>query len=315
MIKFGRPLNSLFLAAAVLALANCGGSPHSVDERYFVVATNIKLPYWQSAAAGFFKAARELQVKADMVGPNTYDPKAQHEEFQKLLGENPTGILVSPADPVLMKPDIDAAIERGIPVITFDSDDESSKRLFFIGTDNYRAGLMAGELAAKELDGKGNVVIYTMPEQANLKQRLRGYQEAFSAHPEIKIVETVDIKGDPRIAFDRTREIVRAGKLKPDAYICLEAIACPEIADERTLEWIRKGNISATIAQKPYTMAFVGLKMLDDLHHHLPTPLSADWREDSFSPMPVFVDTGATLIDKGNVEHFLQAQKTATSKQ
>jgi len=38
--------------------------------------------------------------------------------------------------------------------------------------------------------------------------------------------------------------------------------------DPETLDWIQKGMIAGTIAQKPYTMAFVGLQMLDGLHHN-----------------------------------------------
>ena len=40
--------------------------------------------------------------------------------------------------------------------------------------------------------------------------------------------------------------------------------------DPDTIDWIRKGVIAATIAQKPYTMAYIGLEMLDNLHHNLP---------------------------------------------
>jgi ABC-type sugar transport system substrate-binding protein len=36
--------------------------------------------------------------------------------------------------------------------------------------------------------------------------------------------------------------------------------------DQRTLNWIQQGLIAATIAQKPYTMAYFGAKVLDDLH-------------------------------------------------
>jgi ribose transport system substrate-binding protein len=123
-------------------------------------------------------------------------------------------------------------LAKGIPVITVDSDAPASKRLTFIGTDNYKAGLMGAQLAVKQLQGKGNVVVFTMPEQANLKERLRGYHDGFEGHPGIKIVETVDIKGDARIAFDHTQDLVdKKGMDKIDGFICLEAIACPEVAD------------------------------------------------------------------------------------
>ena len=88
------------------------------------------------------------------------------------------------ADPTLMKDDIDQAVAAGIPVITVDSDAPASKRLFFIGTDNYHAGQIGGQRLAKELNGKGNVVVFTIPEQANLKERLRGYRDALEATPE-----------------------------------------------------------------------------------------------------------------------------------
>jgi len=322
---------SLFLLAAVpaLLLTGCGSpSQHAVDEKYFLVSANIKVPYWQEAFAGLSRAATEMHVKAEQVGPDTYDPKAQHEQFQEVLKQKPSGILVSDSDPNLLREDIDAAIASGVPVITIDSDASASKRLMFIGTDNYKVGTMAGKVAAERLHGKGTVVVYTMPDQPNLKERMRGYADVFAAYPQIKVVETVDIKGDRRIAYDRTEEMAAKGA-KVDAFVCLEAIACPEIVealsrrnitgkvivamdtDPRTLEGIQKGTIAATIGQKPFTMAYVGLKMLDDLHHHPPGPLTNNWAQDPVSPLPSFVDTGATLIDKSNVGAFIQARSAA----
>jgi hypothetical protein len=54
--------------------------------------------------------------------------------------------------------------------------------------------------------------------------------------------------------------------------------------------------------------------MLDDLHHHNPGPLDRKWFEDSFSPIPSFIDTGATLIDKGNVDVFMKALQSETQR-
>jgi ribose transport system substrate-binding protein len=82
-----------------------------------------------------------------------------------------------------------------------------------------------------------------------------------------------------------------------------------------TLDWIKKGGIAATIAQKPYTMAFVGMQMLDNLYHHKPPSIETDWSKDSFAPIPTFVDTGSALIDKSNVDLFLQAKQSATGGQ
>jgi ribose transport system substrate-binding protein len=57
--------------------------------------------------------------------------------------------------------------------------------------------------------------------------------------------------------------------------------------------------IRATIAQKPFTMAYYGLHAVDDLHHNKPASV-----EGSRSQVPVFIDTGATVVDKSNVAAF-----------
>jgi ribose transport system substrate-binding protein len=318
------------ICGLLLGLAGCAGA-HSPDEKYYLVSANIKVPYWQTAAAGMMRAAGEVHIQAEMVGPDSYDPKAEREEFRRVVQLKPSGILVSAADAALLTPDIDAAVDAGIPVITMDSDAESSKRLTFIGTNSYAAGQMGGRLAAKLLQGKGSVLVFSMPGQANLDERLHGYQAAFQDHPGIKIVDVVNIQGNPQVAFDTTAALLDKDPKKVDAFVCLEAIACKEVAevvdrakapgkiivamdtDQGTLEWVQKGVIAATVAQKPYTMAFTGVKMLDDLHHHPLSRLSANWAEDPFARIPRSVDTGVTMIDKGSVEVFMKARDTATS--
>jgi ribose transport system substrate-binding protein len=324
-------LSMLFLVPVLIVpLLNCG-TGHDADEKYFMIATNVQVPYWQTAKAGFNQATSQLKVRAEIAGPDSFDPKAEQDAFDKAIGQKPTGILISAADAQLLKGSIDNAIAANIPVITIDSDAADSKRLFFIGTNNYQAGVMGGKRLEKEMHGKGNIVVFTMPEQANLQERLKGYKDAMDSSPQIKFTRTVDIKGDPRVAFDTATQIIGKDKDKVDAFVCLEALAGKEVAtvlsnnnvknkivmamdtDADTVEWVRKGTIVATISQKPYTMAYLGVMMLDHLYHHKIGNLDAKWAENSFSPIPAFVDTGASLLDKNNVDAFVQATKSATT--
>lgn len=332
MFLTSRILRAVPFILLLTIFPGCSQSPHSPEERYFLISTNIQLPYWQAAGAGFTKAASQLKVRAEFNGPNSYDEKAQVAEFQKAVRQKASGILVSAADPVLMKPEIDAAIAAGIPVLTLDSDSPASRRLLFVGTNNYQAGVMGGEVAVKHLKGKGDVIVFTMPNQTNLKERLDGYRSVFASHPQIKIAEVVDIHGDSRIAFDKTMEVITKGNPKVDAFVCLEASSGKEVAevlhrknvndkivvamdtDEETLDWIRKGVIAATIAQKPFTMAFFGLRMLDDLHHQQTSTQGSSAAQDPFAILPRFVDTGATLVDKANLDEFVKARDSATTK-
>ncbi len=305
-------------------LTGCAPAQHDAKEKFYLIATNTKIPYWQTAKSGFFKAAAQLGVKAEMAGPEVYDAKAEAQEFERIAKLAPTGILVSAADASLLKSAIDSAIAAGVPVITMDSDAPGSKRLLFVGTNNYDAGILGGRLLAKQLNGRGKVVIFTNAGQPNLDERIHGYRDAV-AGKSIQF-EIVDIKGNAGVAFDLASDIVTKRKGDVDGFVCVEALAGGEVAEvldrnhitgkpiiamdtsDNILTGVQKGTIIGTIAQKPYTMGFYGLSMLDNVHHHMPKSLDADFGRDPFSVLPVFVDTGATLIDKSNVDEFQKAQ-------
>src|ERR1700722_2953025 len=189
-------------AILILSVAGCSSSRHEASEKYYLVVSNTKLPYWQTAAAGLSQAGHKLGIAYEMVGPDTYDPQAEIQAFKDAAAGTPSGIMVSGADPTGMKDPIDAAIAKGIPVITVDSDVPTSKRLTFIGTNNYQAGLMGGRVLADRMHNKGDIVVYTMPGQNNLDERLQGYKNILAEHPQMKIIRIVDVKGNPSIAFD-----------------------------------------------------------------------------------------------------------------
>ena len=315
----------ILLVALAMALSMLTGCErHSKSEQFFLIATNINLPYWQSAHEGFTRAAAEYGVTEEMRGPDTFTPSIEVDEFRAALARKPAGILVSVADPKLMTPEINKAIAAGVPVITIDSDAPDSQRLFFIGTNNLEAGRLGGQRVAAELNGKGNVVFFTMPGQPNLEERLKGYKDVFASYPGIKIVEVFDMKGESGMAMDKAQEyLALTGASKINAFVCLEASAGKDVGeafkrnkargttlmamdvDQATLQLVKDGTIQATISQKPYTMALLGLKALDDIYHYPLKPLARDYGSDASSPIPAFVDTGVSLVDKSNVDKFL----------
>ena len=314
----------LALASAVFSTVGC--DRHSTKEVYYLVATNLALPYWQSAAAGFNKAAAQYKVTAKVVGPSGYDAQAELTELHKAIAAKPAGILISVADISVLQSEINAAIDSGIPVITIDSDAPGSRRLYFIGTNNLEAGRLGGQRVIQKLGGKGNVVFFTIPGQPNLEERLKGFKEVLGTRPDIHITEVVDIKGDARNAFDWTQEsMALTGDKKIDAFVCLESASGKVVADalkrsnatdrelvawdvnQDTLDGIKEGTIDASVAQKPFTMAFVGLKALDEVFHAPPNNLAKDYSADAFAPYPYFVDTGTSLVDKSNVDLYIAA--------
>jgi ribose transport system substrate-binding protein len=307
---------------AVIGLASCQTPYHEQEERYVFVASNVNLPYWQEAQAGLTDAAKQLGVKSELTGPEKFDPQEQLRAFQKVVESKPAGIMISVTRPELFQDAINAAIAQGIPVITVDSDAPNSKRVMFVGTDNFRAGGESARRMADILKGQGQVVVITIPGQLNVDERLRGVNETLKKYPGIKIVQAIDDKGDPRVANDNIAALLKA-KAKIDGIISLEAsggsgaaealhrldIKIPIVGfdkDPETLDWIDRDGITATVTQKPYVMAYYALKFADDLHHNAVHDFK-DWRTAPAPPMPTFVDTGTAVVDKNNAKVFREA--------
>jgi len=312
----------LFFGAALIA--SCAKPYHEEVERYVFVATNINLPYWKEAEAGFLDAAKTLGVKGELVGPTTYDPSAEVGMFRKVVEQQPAGICLSAARPEIFRAEIDKAVAQGIPVLCVDADVPDSRRVLYIGTDNFKAGRESLKRMAALIPGKGTIAVISIPGQHNLDDRLAGVADALKNFPALKLTSILDDKGDARNAFDQVSELIQK-KEKVNGIICLEATGgsgaaealhrfnmegkLPIVAfdnDPETLDWIDRGAITATITQKPYVMSYYGLKFLDDLHHNAVHQFK-DWRTALAAPMPTFVDTGTVPVDKNNLKIYREA--------
>lgn len=323
-MKPSRIFSVFSIAAMALMVWACEKPYHQPEEKYVLIAANVNLPYWQEAQAGLNDAGKTMGVKVDFEGPTTFSPADELTAFQQAVASHPSGIMVSVTDPKLFNDPINAAITQGIPVITIDADAPDSRRVLFIGTDNFRAGEESGKHMADLLGGQGRLVIIGLAGQLNTEERSRGVDEALKKYPGIKIIQTVDDKGDPNNAYDAVSGLLQK-KEKIDGIIALEATGGAGAADAlhrldltgkikivafdkdpQTLEGIDRGWITATVVQKPYVMAFYGVRFLDDLHHNVVHEFK-DWATAPAGPLPVFVDTGTAVIDKSNLATFRKA--------
>ncbi len=312
------------VAVMAMIMAGCEKPYHQPEERYVLITANVNLPYWQEAQAGLTDIGKTAGVKVSMDGPASFSPQEELTAFQQAVASHPSGIMVSVTDPKLFNEPINAAIMQGLPVITIDSDAPESRRVLFIGTDNYRAGQDSGKRMADLLAGTGRVVIIGLSGQLNTEDRARGVNDMMKKYPGIKVIQTIDGKGDERNAYDGVSALLQK-KEKIDGIIALEATGGTGAADAlhrmdltgkikvlafdkdpKTLEGVERKWITATVVQKPYVMAFYGVRFLDDLHHNAVHEFR-DWATAPTAPLPTFVDTGTALVDIGNLATFRKA--------
>ena len=302
---------------------SAGGAPGTAAgprEEYIFIGVSVSNPYWYDARLGLEAKGAQLGVNTDFRGPAGNDPNQQVIEMERAIARKPAGILIAPASEAL-HPVIDRAVESGIPVICIDTDAKGSKRVGYVGTGNYNAGFQAGTVLGEILGGKGKVALLSVPGQSNLEARVRGYRDALAKHSGIQIVKIGNDLGLPTEAEKVSRAILQA---YPDlaAFGACDAaggegaaVAVKELKlagkvkivamdrNDATLALIDEGIIHTSLAQRTYTMTFMGLTLLYDLVHNR-MQMTSDWRKTGVLPFPEEIDTGVVPVTKQNVAAF-----------
>jgi ribose transport system substrate-binding protein len=151
-----------------------GAAPETVADRPTVAyVTNGIADFWVIAQKGAWDGAREFKVNVEVRMPPS-GVGDQKRMVQELLTRGVQGVAVSPIDPANQGDLLDEIAAR-TALITHDSDAPKSKRLVYIGMDNYVAGRMCGKLVKQALPEGGTVMIFVgRVEQENAKLRRQG---------------------------------------------------------------------------------------------------------------------------------------------
>ena len=185
-MKIHSKIISLLLLPLLGSFSGCGNKPVGEGgdtEVSFAYVTNGVDPFWDLCAAGVRIAEKEFGVTCEVLMP----PKGvvdQKRMMETLLAKGIDGIAVSPVDAENQTPFLNEVAGNTI-LITNDSDAPKSKRLVFIGTNNYKAGRSLGGLVKKALPEGGEVMLFVgRLEQLNARQRRQGVIDELLGRPE-----------------------------------------------------------------------------------------------------------------------------------
>ena len=296
----------------------------SHSETYYMVTFLSGIEYWKGPFAGMQAAGKLLNVNTQYTGGPQYDINQEVTVLQQVIAKKPAGILLTSINAQALQPVINQAIKQGIPVISFDSDSPNSNRYAYLGTSNQEAGSIAAKYLGKQLNGKGQVAVVTTPGELNLDQRAQGFEaEMKTDFPGIQVVGVENGNSDqiktaqvtstllqkyPKLSgifateADEGTGVATAVK---EAHLTGKVKIVSFDTDKATLQQVKAGEISATIAQGTWNMGFWGLMDAFMVHHDLLHPVS-DWKTANVDPVPPSVDTGVTVITKQNVGYYLK---------
>ncbi|WP_428938017.1 substrate-binding domain-containing protein [Fontivita pretiosa] len=200
------------------------------------IVTSGEGPYWDTVISGAQEAARVYDVDLTVIKTRT-DVEAQTQAIRSLLGKGYKGVGVSPISPI-GQAGILAELANETTLVTFDSDSPVSRRLCFVGTDNYTAGRIAGEQVHRAIPEGGEVaIVIGNLDKENTQRRRQGV-----------IDELLERPFNPDQAMDPPDQIIRGEK-----YTIL-----PTIVDHSDPATATAMAIEA-INQHPNLKCFVGM--------------------------------------------------------
>jgi ribose transport system substrate-binding protein len=272
------------LAGTLLALASAAPALAQRTLTIGLIAKSQGNPVFQAARVGAEDAARELgakhniRIRIDWRTPNDEDAQKQAEAIEQLVLAGAEGIAVSCSDANKLTDAINAAVNNGVPVATFDSDAPASKRFVTYGVDDIECGRQTMEELVKVMGGQGIVAILAGNQNApNLQARVRGAREAAAKHPGIKIRDVYYHRETPQDAAARVEQVMQANpditgwamiggwplftenalKWAPGTVQCVAVDALPA-----QLNYIRSGHVPVLLAQQCYEWGYRSVEHL-----------------------------------------------------
>lgn len=186
-----------------------------------MIAKSQSNPVFLAARKGAEARAAELSrelgasIRIDWRTPNDEDAQMQAAFIEQLTSAGADAITIACSDASKVTRAIDDAIAKGVEVMCFDSDAPDSKRLCYVGTDDFEAGRLVMRNVAEILGDKEGVVAILAGNQTatNLQKRVRGAEEELARHEKLKLKKVYYHKETPQ---DSYAEVESAQKANPE---------------------------------------------------------------------------------------------------
>lgn len=242
--------------------------------------------FFQMLKDGMDAAAKSLSlygVNLEFYYTDGFNENKIKEVLNYLEKKEIHGVAIRFKDNVFIREAIDRFAEKGVPVITFDSDIPDSRRLCFIGDDNYKIGRTAAALLAKCNRGKGKLAMITGSDQIRAHLlRAKGFRHVLlESYPEMIALDPVETYEQDIIEYQETKKLllehpdisgifIVAGRLKKIIQAIEESgikekisiVVCDYIRESSP--YVKKGVVDFAIGLSPFLEGSMVIETLFD---------------------------------------------------
>ena len=259
-----------------------GGSGSGPRLRFI---TNSNSDWWSAVEKGMTDGGAKFGAQVEMLR-NNGQPEGQIKLLEDALSQpDVLGVAVSvlEAESPGIADKMRDLRKAGKVVIAIDSDGQADARRAYIGTNNRKAGAVAGKAAAqlRPKGGKTAVFVGTAAAANAIERREGFFQGAGKPFQQIEVFEDGGdmsrASSNVQTALSKYADVgVLLGLWSYNAPRIAEELAkAPELQkkitvvtfdlDEQAVDLIDKGAINASVCQNPYEMGFQGVRLLKAL--------------------------------------------------
>lgn len=151
--------------------------------KVMVIPKGTTHEFWKSVHAGALQGAEALgNVEVIWQGPVKEDDRTdQINLVRSAVASDIDGIVLAPLDARALVEPVEQAIEKGIPVVIFDSGLDSTRPVAYVATDNYHGGVLGARRLGELLGGKGRIILlrYAVG-SASTEEREEGFTDTIA---------------------------------------------------------------------------------------------------------------------------------------
>lgn len=251
--------------------------------RIAVIYHNYEIEFWKQVEQGIEQAQMQyapMGVQVERLVLPRIEPEKQAEILKKVISEGYDGIAVVPYSAEAITEVINEAVEKGIPVITFNNDEEC-KRMSYVGQDLYQSGRTAGKLMALMAKPEARYVSMApiCNEMSKLVRRMDGFNDVLQElRKDMVCVGKFQFNEDIKLAYDLTRNLMQNEKVDAiyvsnvmvenvanaleDLGIGQDVLVIGHDNTSQIMNYISKGIIDVSIGQEPERQGFLAVEKL-----------------------------------------------------
>lgn len=266
-------------------------------------------PYFNAMTAAVKQWAAQNHVHLLVGGGQTpTDVSGQISAIQTMISDGAKALVVSPQGPQLI-PTLNRAVSQHIPVVLVNEPLPGwSGQTSYVGTDNYKGAVLAGQYIRSHLKSGDKIAIGSgVPGVTALNQRVKGVVDALKGSG-ISIVAQLPTQCVEDTGVSVTQDILTAHPdiqaiyyaCSPPVFGALQVLSQHNLTnklmivgfdgDPQEYKDIKAGQETATVAQFPRKMGIISLQLA--------------LKTVAGKPVPKQVDSGQQVVSKTNVSQF-----------